>query len=99
MSYVEWFDSAWLKKVSKYYFVFNFNIVLWIMFSFYEKSPYFAKVGKIKEEYEKIKCAYNANAEEEKKEDNEEIIRAYNFRLIITLILSFGLNSKFVHVN
>ncbi|KAL5058782.1 hypothetical protein RYX36_030386 [Vicia faba] len=45
-----------------------------------EKAPYFAKVGKMKEEYEKIKRAYN-DAEKKKEEDYEEIIRAYNVRL------------------
>lgn len=42
----------------------------------------------MREEYEKIKRTYNANAEK-KEEDYEEIIRAYNVRLVITLILSF----------
>ncbi|CAI8613423.1 unnamed protein product [Vicia faba] len=52
----------------------------WKAMSYAEKAPYFAKVGKMKEEYEKIKRAYN-DAEKKKEEDYEEIIRAYNVRL------------------
>ncbi|CAK8542668.1 unnamed protein product [Lathyrus sativus] len=53
----------------------------WKAMSYAEKAPYFAKVGKMREEYEKIKRAYDANAEKKKEEDYEEIIRAYNVRL------------------
>lgn len=63
---------------------------LWV---FQEKAPYFAKVGKMREEYEKIKRAYNANAEK-KEEDYEEIIRAYNVRLVITFNFIFLCKSR-----
>lgn len=47
----------------------------------------------MREEYEKIKRAYNANAE--KKEENyEEIIRAYNVRLVITFNFIFLYKSR-----
>lgn len=94
MSFAVSVNSVGPKLFLKCWFVFDFNIVLWFMCIFQEKAPYFAKVGKMKEEYEKIKRAYNANAEKKKEEDYEEIIRAYNVRLVITLILSFYYKSK-----